>query len=124
MNQGVIKKLKYHYKDYLIEDLSQTTYETFIKDQTIEHCCNRIAKSWNSITSEDIRKSFLKFIYDFKNSYSDDTDNKRDNFDAFKHIKKLLRFREHTDNDLFAWINEDAMEPGWQQLTDDELIIL
>lgn len=66
MDQGIIEKMKKHYRRSLLRDMllekDEENLLTYLKNLNMLNCCNLIAMAWSDISPTNISRAWRKLI--------------------------------------------------------------
>lgn len=126
MDQSVIETLKRFYRKQLLRRLLSAdnneieTVLQFYKEINLKDCCYMLVEAWNSVQSLTLKRAWNKLLKLPSNALIKVQD------DCFKEITdsmKILSIGEGCDDkNITEWLNCDSEDPGFQILTDEEII--
>ena len=128
MDQGVLEALKRRYRrsmlqKILIEDEAGQSVIQCIKNINIKDVVYMSAAEWDDIPILTLARSWNKLLASEKATESDQTMEGMDT-DHEESVEALAKKLDHnlSDEDIINWMQEDSRDPGYQLLTDDEII--
>ncbi|XP_043477997.1 jerky protein homolog-like isoform X2 [Leptopilina heterotoma] len=128
MGQGVIDKTKRMYRRTLITNLlnadENTTVDEFMKQYTMEDFCFMLSNAFESVTTLNLKNAWNKLCgvspLDEENL---DPDEKILDYKTFcQMVHRIKGYENVHPASVRIWLNADFYDPGWELLTDEEII--
>ena len=124
MDQGVLEALKRRYRKSLLRKLLLLDQEgdsmiSFVKKINVKDVIYMTAKAWDDIPPLTLSKSWLKLLgtHHEISEVSDGNDQDQTCEDLARQLDSNL-----SDSDISEWIGADGFDPGYQILTDQDII--
>ncbi|XP_053969096.1 jerky protein homolog-like [Anastrepha ludens] len=142
MDQGIIECLKRLYKKQLLRKLllaDENEEGTLIyhKNINIKDCCYMVADAWSSVKAITLKRAWNKINgistqqqiqeekenAELKNNEESDKDTDSMSTENLQNmITKVPGCSECNVEDIEDWLHSDSIDPGFQLLSDDEII--
>lgn len=126
MDQSVIETLKHSYRKQLLRRLLSAdnngieTMLKFFNEINLKDCCYMLVEAWNSVESQTLKRAWNKLL---KLTLSNSSIKPPDDFKEITEAIKILSIGEGCDEEnIKEWLNCDSEDPGFQILTDEEII--
>ena len=124
MDQGVLESLKRRYRKsplrkLLLLDQEGDSMIAFVKKINVKDAIYMTAAAWDDIPSLTLSKSWLKLL-GTGHGISETSDNSAQDQTCEELAKQLDT--NLSDSDISDWIGTDSCDPGYQVLTDQEII--
>lgn len=128
MDQGVIEKLKRMYKRQflrrlLLSEKDEGNVDQFLKKIDLKDCLYMLLDAWNTLTSENFKKAWHK-IWNTEDEVIYEQDQSEDVREIVNLFQEIPGFSECGQDDVEAWINNSADDPGYQVLNDEEIVAI
>ncbi|GBM31826.1 Jerky -like [Araneus ventricosus] len=123
MDQGVISAMKRHYRSELSKNLIHEviTLPNFWKLYSLLDAVYGISAAWSKVKSSTLSRSWRKIIPLDEQSSSDIQEEY--DYSMFEQGNELEGFENLDEGNLEDWFQSDACEPGFQYLTDEDIVI-
>ncbi|XP_046629071.1 jerky protein homolog-like [Neodiprion virginianus] len=133
MDQGVIEKMKRLYRKevlrrlFMAEENTEDSIVQFAKTINLKHCCYMIADAWASLTERNLKNAWNKLwppSEETQAEIQEDISNcEKGGINEFVEIFHAIPgFTECDNDDAENWLKDDANDPGYQILTDDQIV--
>lgn len=130
MDQGVIEKLKRMYRKQILrrlllaEDNTEDSVVLFSKALNLKHCSYMLADAWDSLTEKNLKNSWNKLWPPSVESEQETVEEipRADLPEFVELFNSIPGFTDCNEKDAIDWINNDANDPGYQILDDDEIV--
>lgn len=136
MDQGVLEAMKRRYRKamlrkLLLEDQEGRSIVDFVKKIDIKQVVYMIASAWDDVSSLTIAKSWHNLLgsgdncgENQPNVQSTETSQASVQSDDQSTCEMLIHELDGnlTNEDVSSWLNSDSSDPGYQLLSDDEII--
>ncbi|XP_050338865.1 jerky protein homolog-like [Bactrocera neohumeralis] len=126
MDQSIIETLKRLYRKQLLrrllttEDSEIETTLKFFKETNLKDCYYMLVEAWNSVEMQTLKRAWNKLL---KLTLSNSSIKPHDDFKEITEAMKILSIGEGCDEEnIKEWLNCDNEDPGFQILTDEEII--
>lgn len=120
MDQGVIEKFKRLYRKLILRRLLAAEDEenliSFAKKMNLLDCCYMVVEAWSSLTPTNLSKSWNKLLG------TQDQEDESTLEDIVALFKELPGFSDCDWEDAQDWMGCDENDPGYQVLTDREIV--
>ena len=138
MDQGVIEKLKRLYRKQvsrrllLVENESNDSVVNFSKMINLKDACFMLADALDSLTKQNVMNAWKKLwpiaeeLRQQQELGENEQIEKQEQSQTFDEITKIAArlpgFEQCDENDLHRWLEKDIGDPGFQILTDEEIV--
>lgn len=124
MDQGVIAAMKVRYRSGLLKMLvDEDDLITFWKKLTVLDAIHGIFKAWADVKPQTLVRSWRKLLPDLEeNDFNGFPDDDSSTTEIMTMVKVLQGFENVDEVNVREWINTDACEPGYQHLSDAEIV--
>ena len=138
MDHGVLYNLKQRYKRLLLEmmilheEIDRQTFDSFAKSLNIKDCIYLVANAWEQIRCSSLQKSWDPLLGPEVSDNDTDQNNPvpvcMNACSDFELEDGHLIQRMHDNNIMVTqeeadeWLNGDQFDPGFQRLSDEEII--
>ena len=127
MDQGVLEALKRRYRrsmlqKLLLQDQAGKPVIECIKNINIKDVVYMSAAAWDDTSALTLTRSWKKLL---ASEIATESDQQPEDTDAREEgVEALAKQLDHnlSDEDISNWMKEDSNDPGYQLLTDEEII--
>lgn len=126
MDQCVIETTKRLYRKQLLRRLlladehDEETFLSVYKKINLKDCCYMLVEAWNSVNSRTLMRAWNKLLKRSRGTENDETENEVLNI--LETITNVEIFADCDKQDINEWLHVDTTDPGFQVLTDDEIV--
>jgi len=109
----------------LLDDGSEDSVVAFAKALNLKHCCYMIAEAWDTLTEQNLRNAWRKLWIDPEESPAEEESVNSDSNDLNEFVglfNSIPGFTDCDNTDAADWLNDDANDPGYEILGDDEIV--
>lgn len=132
MDQGVLESMKRRYRKQLISkllfegDSDETNVVQFWKQLTIKDSVYMINEAWDSLPQCTIQRSWRKlapyFDTETKTGEAAESVDDEGTSEFISLFAEIPGCENCSNDDVNMWLNSDANDPGFQMLSDEEII--
>lgn len=128
MDQSVIETLKKLYRKQLMRRLllgdtndEETIFSTY-KKIDLKDCCYMLVEAWNGVKSCTLHKSWNKLLKPSKDEIETPEHDNEVPSEILDKMSDISVFADCDKNNVNEWLHVDNDDPGFQLMTDDEIV--
>ena len=128
MDQSVIETLKKLYRKQFMrllllgdKDDEESIFSTY-KKINLKYCCYMLFEAWNGVKNCTLHKSWNKLLKSSQDQTEIREPDAEISAEMVDTLSKVSVFAECDEKNVNEWLSMDSDDPGYQLLTDDEIV--